>query len=117
MAVADLIEKLAEQRRHWVEVAPGAKVRLIRPLETDFGRFRLGVTVEHLCEYVDGWAGFSEALILGPRQGSPEVMVDFAPTLWAQLIRDRTRWVPPLAKALAKLISEHLEAQDAASGN
>lgn len=118
MDAAALIARLQEQRRQWVELAPGGpRVRFLRPLETDFGGFRLGVTVDHVCEYVDGWEGITEAVILGSAQGSADVPVPFAPDLWAALLRDRMDWVAPVARAIAEAISAHLKAKDTASGN
>lgn len=118
MDAAALIARLEEQRRQWVELAPGGpRVRFKRPVETDFGRFRLGVLVDHVCEYVDGWDGMTEAVVLGPQTGSADVAVPFTPELWAALVRDRMDWVPPVARAMADAISQHLQAKDKASGN
>lgn len=117
MDTAALIARLEEQRRHWVDLPGGVRVRFMRPAETEFARFRLGVTVEHVCQYVDGWDGFTQAVVLGPKQGAADVKVPFAPELWAALLRDRADWVEPVAKAIVDAITAHLQAKEAASGN
>ena len=116
MSAQSLIARLAEQRRHWAELPGGVRVRLSRPHETEFARFRLGITVEHVCEYVDGWEGVTEAVVLGPSIGS-DAPVPFDAALWRELVRDRIDWVPPVAEAIAKAITDHLAAKDATAKN
>lgn len=116
MDASALIARLIEQRRRWVDLPGGVRVRFARPLETDFARFRGGITVEHVCEYVDGWAGVTEATMLGASVGASDA-VPFGPDLWRALVRDRMDWVPPVAQAIAESITAHLAAKDAAAGN
>lgn len=111
-----LIARLAEQRRHWADLPGGVRVRFARPHETEFARFRLGITIEHVCEYVDGWDGVTEAVVLGPSIGS-DAPVPFDAALWRELVRDRIDWVPPVAEAIAKAITDHLAAKDATAKN
>lgn len=91
-------------------------MRFLRPPETEFARFRLGITVEHVCEYVDGWDGVSEATLLGASVGASDPL-PFTPELWAAAVRDRMDWVPPVARAIAQSITDHLAAKETASGN
>lgn len=113
---AALIARLHEQRRRWVDLPGGARVRFLRPAETEFARFRLGVTVEHVCEYVDGWEGVSEATLLGASVGASDPL-PFTSDLWSTVVRDRMEWVPPVARAIAQSISDHLAAKDATEKN
>ena len=116
MDVAALIAKMDEQRARWVDLPDGKRVQFRRPLETEFGRFRGGVSVEHLCEHVCGWDGFTEADLLGPAIGASDVQT-FAPELWARVVRDRVDYVKPLAEAMAASITEHLAAKAATAKN
>ena len=116
MDEAALLSKLDDQRMRWAELPDGKRVRYRRPLETEFGKFRSGVDVEHLCEYVCGWDGFTEADLLGAGIGASDA-VAFTPKLWARLVRDRLDYVQPVAQAMVQAITEHLQAREAAAKN
>jgi hypothetical protein len=118
MDAAALIASLRSARHAWVELPgqAGAAVRILRPLEADFGRFVSGVTVEHVCAYVDGWRGFTEATIQGAAIGA-EDPVEFSADLWAEWVRDRVDCVEVVAKAIGAAITSHLQARKAAAGN
>jgi len=111
-----LIAKMAEQRSRWVSLKDGKRVRFRRPLETEFGKFRAGVTVDHLCEYVFDWEGFTEADLLGPAIGASDA-VAFDPELWSTVVRDRIDYVQPIAEGIVAAITEHLEARETAGKN
>lgn len=113
---AALIAQMDAQRQQWVELEPGKRVRFQRPLETEFYRFRLGVTVDHICEYVNGWEGYTEADLLGAAIGSSDD-VEFDSALWARLARDRSEYIAPVARAIADAITAHLAAKDSAAKN
>ena len=87
-----------------------------RPLETELGKFRGGVDVEHLCQYVCGWEGVTEADLLGPAIGANDA-VDFSPALWAGLVRDRIDYVQPVAQAMVDAITDHLASKASAAKN
>lgn len=118
MDAAALIAALRSARHSWVEMPghPGAAVRILRPLEAEFGRFVAGVTVEHACTYVDGWRGFTEATIQGAAVGA-EDPVEFNADLWAEWVRDRVECVEAVCKAISQAITAHLQARKAAAGN
>jgi hypothetical protein len=111
-----LIDRMDAQRTHWAALPDGKRVQFRRPLETEFGKFRTGVHVEHLCEYAIGWEGFTEADLLGAAVGGSDV-APFSPELWARVVRDRIAYVTPLAEALVECIRLHLEAKDGAAKN
>ena len=118
MDAAALIAAMRTARHSWVDMPghPGAAVRIVRPLEAEFGRFVAGVTVEHVCAYVDGWRGFTEATIQGAAVGAEDA-VDFSADLWAEWVRDRVDCVEVVAKAISAAITAHLQARKAAAGN
>ncbi len=112
----DLIARLDAELQHWVDLPGGLRVQFRRPLETEFHKFRHGVTVDHLCEYVTGWAGFTEATLLGAGIGASDVL-PFGAKLWARVVRDRVEYVAPVAQAIATAITAYLGAKDAATKN
>lgn len=116
MDIAALIARMDEQRTRWVSLPDGKRVQFRRPLETEFGKFRAGVGVDHLCEYACGWEGFAESDLLGAAVGASDA-VAFAPELWARVLRDRIDYVPTLAQAIVTAITEHLDAKATAAKN
>lgn len=122
MDTAALIAALRSARQSWVDLAgiprmpSGAKVRILRPNESEFGRFIGGVTVDHVCEYVDGWQAFTEATIQGAAIGAEDA-IDFSPALWREWVTDNVDCVEVIAKALSKSIGDHLKTRKAVSGN
>lgn len=118
MDASKLIARLEEQRRQWVELQPGGpRVRFRRPAETEFGQFRHGVLVEHVCQFVDGWERMTEAHVLGASHGAAKAVVPFDAELWKAMVADRAEWVATVARAIADAITAHLQAKEAASGN
>jgi hypothetical protein len=114
---ADLtIKRLREQRELWIELSPELAVCVRRPLEAEFGKFMQGVTVDHVCEYVVNWRGFSEATLLGSAHGSADPL-PFDAALWSEYVRDHVSTVVVIAKQLADRIQRHLEATKADAGN
>jgi hypothetical protein len=111
-----LIARMDAQRTHWAELPEGKRVQFRRPLETEFGAYRGGVTVEHVAECACGWSGFTEADLLGAAIGSDEP-VQFNAALWSRVMRDRVDFMQPVAQAIAKAIGDHLLAKDAAAKN
>jgi len=111
-----LIARMDAQRSRWVALPDGKRVQFRRPLETEFGKFRSGVGVDHLCEYVCGWEGFSEADLLGSAIGSSDPL-PFSAELWARVVRDRLEYVRPVATEVVAAITEHLAEKDAIAKN
>lgn len=118
MASTDLVSALRAARQSWL-VLPGlapAEVRVLRPAEAEFGKFVSGVTVEHVCAYVDGWRNVTEATLLGATVGADDP-VDFRADLWSEWVRDRIECIEAVAQHLSHQISAHLNQKRAASGN
>lgn len=107
---------LRAARLHWCDLAPGRRVQFRRPLESEMHRFIGGVGVEHVCEYVQGWDGFTEGTLLGESVGSSDAL-DFTPELWSEYVRDHTDEVATVAKAIAAALKAHIEAREAAGKN
>ena len=116
MDFAALIARMDQQRTQWVALPDAKRVQFMRPLETDFARFRAGVSVELICECVCGWEGFSEADLLGAAIGSSDPL-PFDAALWTRVARDRIEYMPPIAEALVTSITEHLKAKDDVAKN
>ena len=111
-----LIAQLDEQRTRWVDLPGGKRVQFRRPLETEFGKFRQGVDVEHVAQYVCGWQGFAEADILGRAIGGDHA-VPFNGKLWDRLARDRLDYVAAVATAIVGAITDYLAERDATAKN
>lgn len=110
-----LIARIRAQREFWVDVAPGKRLRVRRPVETDFVRYsRLSVGLCAAC--VVGWDGFSEADLLGAAIGSSDPL-PFDEEACLEVVLDRAEWASVLAIAIAKAIKDHLDAKDAAGKN
>lgn len=111
-----VLNALRKQRLHWVELGDGLRVQFRRPLEAEMRLLRSGVQVEHVCEYVQGWEGFTEATLLGEALGASDA-VAFDADLWAEYVRDHLVIVAKVAEAIAASVQAHLEAKDAAAKN
>lgn len=99
----------------WVELDPGKRVQIIRPLSAelqDFARIDGQTDVDRmaLCasKYVVGWDGITEADLLGADQASP-MPVPFDVEVWAEVVRDRRGWMLTVVEALMGVITAHEE--------
>lgn len=125
-----LIAQMRTQRQSWVEVAPAPeggvakRVKITRPPEnevssfvttTDDGRFTLQATAEHVSRYVVGWAGITEADLVGAVGGSDPA--PFNPDLWRLVVEDRLDWMRIIAQALLDAILTHRAARTADEKN
>lgn len=120
MDVQALLAKMAEQRAHWVDLpgtgTPPKRLQFHRPPEVELPALLGGVRIEHVVQYACGWAGFTEACLLGPSVGSSDV-VPFNRDLWAAWVRDHANAVPAVAKAMADAVTQHLEAREGIAKN
>ncbi len=110
------IKALREQRLFWVDLGDGLRVQCRRPVETDMHRFLGGVNVEHVCEYVAGWEGVTEATLLGEAVGSSDP-VPFDRELWAEWARDNAAVCGKVAQAMADAMSAFLSRREAVAKN
>lgn len=110
------LELLQQQRRNWLEVEPGKKVRVVRPLAAQMGRFVVGVTVDHAAEFVDGWEGYSQADFLGSAVGTSDAL-DFDAELWGEYVRDNPHISAKVVTAIRDGLERKLKAIEDAKGN
>jgi hypothetical protein len=106
-----LIAKMRAARQTWVPLGPGGrKVLIVRPPETEWKDFVSGNALEvetsHVCKYVIGWEGFTEATLLGETVGVQDP-VAFSPELWAEYISDRLSEKKLVAEALLETMKNH----------
>ena len=62
--MAALLDRLRSAREFTVELAPGKRLRMRRPLAAQMPRFRGGFSLELMAEHVVGWEGLTEADLL-----------------------------------------------------
>ena len=110
-----ILARMAEQRKHWVDLPGGKRLQFFRPQEFEFLHLVGGVRIEHVERYACGWEGFTSADLLGPDGGSDAV--DFTPELWAAVLRDRTEYLVPAAQELSAVVTAYLAKRDAAAKN
>lgn len=115
---ASLEERLAEQRRVWVALGDDGRrrVRFSRPLATELHLLTVGLTVDTVCRYVDGWDGFTEADILGPAVGGSDPAA-FTPALFALWVRDDLDALQTLAEAIVDSVRRLLERRELVAKN
>lgn len=116
MDVQALLARAARQREHWAELEDGKRVQFRRPVEVELPRLVGGVQIEHVIEYACGWEGFTEADLLGPAVGSADPL-PFHRDLFAAIVRDNVAMVAPVAEAMAKAVTEYLQAKAATEKN
>lgn len=119
-----LITQLRAQRQSWVDLAPGKRVQIIRPAESEIGEFlrnedgarAMVAELAQVCKFATGWEGITEADLLGAGVGSSDA-VPFAADLWAEVVADRSDWLKAVAAALLDSIVKHFEAKAQAEKN
>lgn len=113
----DLIARLAEQRRTWIPLADGRRrVRITRPLDTELPGLAGKPLVDVVCQYVDGWEGFTEADILGDAAGS-DAPAEFSPELFSLWARDQVPVLTTLAEGLSQIVETRVKQQAATAKN
>lgn len=119
-----LLAALKRKREKTVDLGDGKKVFFLRPAESEMAELLSGegdkrtwaVGVEHVRKYVTGWAGFTEASLLGAEL-APDDPVAFDAELWAELCGDDIAWVRQVADAILKSVVDHLAAEEAVAKN
>ena len=122
MDLKQLIARMAEQRSRWVEIEPGKKVRVLRPIESELPKFmdRRDGEVYWSCSFaqvkvvVDAWKGVTEADLI---EGGADDELPFAPELWEALVGDHVAFAKPVQAAVIDLISEHRHSLDSIEKN
>ncbi len=112
-----VLKRLLDTRRNWITLANGMQIRYRRPVEAEYSRFREGSNgIEHVCYFVDGWKGVTEAHLLGPEIGSSDEIA-FDGELWSAYIRDNVQEASVIAQAIIEAMNAHEERRGRASKN
>lgn len=114
-----LLQRMLAAREAWVQL-PGARdglqVRVRRPAEAQMPGLLLKGELEDYLGWVVGWKGFTEADVLGARQGS-DAAVPFDPALWREIALDHVAWCKAVADQIKAMCEAFVGAKEAASGN
>ena len=109
---ADLTRRMEREREFWVDVAPGKRIKFLRPL---LDEARYAVTgIKECCEYVRGWEGIVESDLL-TTGGTAEVEFDAA--IASTLLRDHMGWAKKVAIGMASSLKERHKQTEAAEKN
>ena len=119
-----LITQLRAQRQSWVDLAPGKRVQIIRPAESQISEFlrttgngrSLVVELAQVCKYTVGWDGITEADLLGAAVGACDP-VPFDSELWAEVVADRSEWLNRVAIGLSESITNYFNKKAEAEKN
>lgn len=121
-----LLAKLRAQRTREIDVAPDKVIKYLRPPENDMSDFlKAGkdpdqrvwkVELSHVCKYVVGWSGITEADLLGESIGSADE-VPFDAELWAEVVGDRIEWRTVVADAILDSIVTHITSKEDVAKN
>lgn len=119
-----LIDQLRAQRKTWVDLEPGKRVQIMRPPESEIGKFlhledgqkHMRAELDQVVKYVTGWDGITEADLLGAAVGASDAVL-FDAVLWAEVVADRGDWLKLVAQALLDAIVKHFEAKAQAEKN
>ena len=114
MDAAELERRMEREREFWVDVAPGKRVKFLRPLMDEAMRFAKGFSMEAVCEYLRGWEGFTEADLL---KTGTEAPLDFDMGNAAKALRDHLGWTRKIAKAMSQAITDRAAATADAEKN
>lgn len=122
--MSKLIDQVRAQRQQWLDVAPGKRLQIIRPAESQFGEIirrvkgkaEISIELPHVCKFVTGWEGFTEADFLGETVGASDPL-PFDPELWAEVVADRGDLIKLVSAALIESVVKHFEKKAEAEKN
>lgn len=121
-ATEALMRQMREQRMAWLDLAPGKRLRVIRPTEVEMARYmdnplgQIQVVLEQVSRFVVDWEGITGADLLGPAMGAADP-VPFDPALWAAVVADRSDWLMLAAARINELATTHVRTVQAARKN
>jgi hypothetical protein len=104
MDTAALARRMETEREFWVVVAPGKRVKFLRPLMDEARSFGLDFGIAHVCEFLRGWDGIVESDLITTGGDTP---VDYDAGLATTLLRDHIGW----ARTSAARLSEEMGAR------
>lgn len=123
-----LLARMRRRREQVVPLEDGLSVTIVRPPETEFGSMLKNVDIEkktgtwevgidHVLKYTVGWAGFTEATLLGPEIGASDIQVPFAPDVWEAYVRDSIATQQKVADAILKTVVDFIGSKGEAEKN
>jgi hypothetical protein len=113
-SAAELVAALLAARETWLELEPGRRLRVRRPVEGLLGELRRNGIFGY-CDAVVDWDGFTERDVLG--EAAEPVPLPCEPELVRQLVADRGDWLGALIDHLRAQIEAHAAASEARRKN
>lgn len=126
MDAKQLIEQMRQQRRRWLDLKGGKRVRIQMPTDLevvrdfmapgDDGKLALRADIDQVRKYVVDWEGFTTADLLGAAVGSDQP-APFDPGIWDLVIQDHLDWVRLIAQGLLDAIVQRQQQRETDAGN
>jgi hypothetical protein len=114
MDSAELARRMEREREFWVIVAPGKRIKFLRPLMDEARTFGLDFSIGVVCKFVRGWDGITEGDLLSNGGAEP---VEFDVGLATSLLRDHLGWAKASAEALGNELTERAKLTSTAEKN
>lgn len=112
MDAAELSRRMEREREFWVEVAPGKRIKFLRPLMDEARHAVNGI--REVCEYLRDWEGVTESDLL---KSGGDATVEFDQNIASQLLRDHLGWAKKVANAMASAMKDRVKATEVAEKN
>ena len=103
MDVAEITRRMERERLFWVDVAPGKRIQLIRPMLDEARGFAQEFTIAKVATYLRDWSGVVESDILAAGGSTP---VDFDKGLATNAVRDHLEWGQKVMTAVATAVAD-----------
>lgn len=124
MSTNVLLAQLRKRREKKVDLGDGKSVTFLRPPESEMVQMLGGdgetrtwtVGLDQVRKYVVGWAGFTEADLLGAGIGGSDP-VEFNAELWLEVCADDIAWINQIGSAILSSVVEHLSAKEETAKN
>lgn len=121
------LARLRKQRERSVEIDEGGRKKVFFRLPDVEGqnsmleqvgeqKFMWKVEAGHVCKYVTGWEGITEADLLGETVGSSD-LVGFDQELWSEYVMYESALLGKIASALLKAVVDEINKREDARKN
>ena len=114
MDAAGLARRMEREREFWVDVAPGKRIKFLRPLMDEARTFGAEFNMANVCKFLRGWEGITEGDLIAGNSPAP---VEFDVDLATALLRDHIGWAQKAARALGVELSARAELTSNAEKN
>jgi len=114
MDAAELERRMEREREFWVEVAPGKRLKLLRPLMDEGAAFANDYGARALAKYLRGWEGITEADLSAKGAATP---AEFNLAVATLALRDNPAWTNAAAMAIFEAMKARFEATQVAEKN